>query len=120
MSDPRSPELPDAYDTKRERLDGLPDVVSTKPATIRVKTPYGRSETYIIETFLQAKVGAWIFVEIGTGESNLRLVIPPEISKAMTRQRDAVSGKLRKKLAKAEATRRKEEGITPFERKQTA
>lgn len=113
MSDQRSPELPDAYDAKREKLDGLPDVVRTKPSTIRVTTPYGRSETYILESFRQAKVGDWIFLEVATGAGNLRLVIPPEISKAIARQRDALTAKGRSKAAKAEAQRRKDEGIAP-------
>ena len=109
----RSPELPDAYDAKRDKLDGLPDVVRTKPTTIRVTNPYGRSETWILESFRQSKVGDTIFLEVATGEGNLRLAIPPEISKAIARQRDALTGKSRSKAAKAEAARRQEEGITP-------
>lgn len=120
MADDRSPLLPDSYDDARSKLDGLPDVVMVKPSTIRVTNAYGRSETYILQTFRQLKVGDTIFLEIHTGEANLRLKLPPEISKAIARQYDALSGRARSKSAKAEAARRKEEGIVPFTPKATA
>lgn len=120
MPDDRSPLLPDSYDDARSKLDGLPDVVMVKPSTIRVTNAYGRSETYILQTFRQLKVGDTIFLEIHTGEANLRLKLPPEIAKAIARQYDALSGRARSKSAKAEAARRKEEGIVPFTPKAAA
>jgi hypothetical protein len=114
MSD-RSPEMPDTYDRLLGALDGLPDVVQTRPSTIRVTTPLlGNSETFTIQTVRQKDRGDTIFLEKTSRDGFIRLAIPAAVADAIARQRDALTTKNRKKAGKLEAARRKEEGVVPF------
>ena len=104
----------DNYDRMLGILHGLPDVTNTKPSTVRTLVPIlSLSQTYIIQTYRQTDVGDTIFVECVSGAGSFRLAIPPKVSEAIARQRDALTGKSRSKAAKAVAAARKERGEVP-------
>lgn len=104
----------DNFDRLIGALHGLPDVVSTKPTTIRTLSPLiGASQTFIVQTYRQREQGDTIFVECVTADGSFRLAIPPAVSEAIARQRDALSAKTRSKAAKAVAAERKERGEVP-------
>ena len=113
--------MPDAFDRLLGSLDGLPDVVQTKPSTIRSLTPLlGSAETYIIQTYRQKDVGDTIFIEaIHTGGS-LRIALPPKVAEVIARQRDTLTNKSRRRAAQVIAQERKDQGQVPaFLKKRT-
>lgn len=104
----------DNYDRLMGLLHGLPDVVVSKPSTIRTLSPLiGASQTYIVQTYRQKDKGDTIFVEGLSAEGSFRLAIPPKVAEAIARQRDALTDKARSKAAKASAADRKQRGIQP-------
>ena len=110
-----SDQMPDAFDRLLGALDGLPDVVSTKPSTVRSITPLiGNSETWIIQTVRQADQGDVIFLERTGRDGSVRLAIPPKVAAVIARQREALTGKARRKAARAAVVTRREKGIVPF------
>lgn len=113
--DPRSSDMPDAYDRQIAALHDLPDVTRTKAATVRTVPPLGVGGTqiFIVQTYRQRERGDTIFLEVvGTGGA-VRVVIPPAVSNLIARQRDVLTGKARSKAAKATAADRKARGIQP-------
>lgn len=106
--------LGDQFDRTIGSMDGLPDTVKTKESTIRAHTPvFGLSQTFIIQTYRQKEAGDTIFIEFVGADGSLRLVLPPVVSNVIARQRDALTGKVRSKTAKAQAQDRKARGVLP-------
>jgi hypothetical protein len=81
----------------------------------------GTSQLFIVQTYRQRVGGGdeaargedTIFLEHVSGDTHVRLVIPPKVANAIARQRDALTGKSRSKAAKAKAEERKERGDLP-------
>jgi hypothetical protein len=114
MNQNESNGMPDQFDRLLGGLLGLPDISSTKPSTIRTVTPIvGTSQVFIVQTYRQRDVGDTIFLECVNKEGTVRLAIPPAVAEAITRQRDALTGKTRSKAAKINAQARKERGELP-------
>ena len=106
--------LPDAYDRLLGSLQGLPDVTTTKASTIRNVTPIlGTSELFTVQTYRQRERGDTIFLECSSKDGFVRLALPPSVSDAIARQRDALTGKVRSKIGKASAQARKDRGELP-------
>lgn len=111
---PESNGLPDNFDRLLGSLHGLPDITSTKSATVRAVTPIlGTSQLYIVQTYRQREVGDTIFLECVGAGGTTRLAIPPSVSEVIARQRDALAAKGRARAAKQAAQTRKELGIMP-------
>ena len=106
--------LPDAFDRLLGSLHGLPDVTSTKMSTMRTVTPIlGTSQMFIVQTYRQRERGDTIFLECVDKDGSVRLALPPSVSEAIARQRDALTGKVRVKIGKASAQARKDRGELP-------
>jgi len=106
--------MPDAFDRLLGSLHGLPDVTSTKPSTLRTVTPLlGTSQMFIVQTYRQREKGDTIFLECVSKDGSIRIAIPPQVSEAIARQRDALTGKVRSKVGKATAQARKDRGELP-------
>jgi hypothetical protein len=104
----------DSFDRMLGALHGIPDVASTKPSTIRAAIPMlGSSQLFIVQTFRQREVGDTIFLEYVSRETTTRIAIPPSVSDAIARQRDALTSKSRSKAATATAQARKDRGELP-------
>lgn len=104
----------DDFDRTLGSLEGLPDTVQTRPATIRATTPLiGSSQTFIIQTVRQAERGDTVFLEYVDRKGATRIVLPPAVTNAIARQRDALTDKSRSKAAKALAADRKARGVQP-------
>jgi hypothetical protein len=112
-------QMPDAYERLLGSLDGLPDAMTTKPATVRTTTPLlGITETWIVQTIRHADSGGdTIFLERGGRDGLIRLAIPAKVAGVIARQRDALTTRSRKKAARAAVETRREKGIVPFQRK---
>jgi hypothetical protein len=106
--------MPDTFDRLIGALHGLPDVVTTKPSTIRTLVPLlGSAQTFIVQTYRQRDQGDTIFLECVHGDGSFRLAIPPKVAEAIARQHDALTDKARSKAAKAAAQERKDRGEQP-------
>jgi hypothetical protein len=104
----------DKFDRLMGALVGLPDVTHTKPTTCAVVSPLiGEAQTFIIQTYRQREVGDTIFLQYVDGEGSVRIAIPPEVADAIARQRDALTSKVRKRVARDQAAARKARGERP-------
>jgi hypothetical protein len=102
------------FDRMLGALDGLPDVVSTKAATVRALTPLiGAAQTFIVQTYRQHDKGDTIFLEYVGADGQFRLVIPAAVADTIARQREALTGKSRSRAAKRLAQERKDRGEVP-------
>ena len=107
--------LPDTYDRQLASLHDLPDVVRTKPSTVRTVPPLGigGSQVYIVQTYRQRERGDTIFLEVMGSDGATRVVLPPAVTSIIARHRDALTGRTRSQAAKAVAEDRKRQGIQP-------
>lgn len=102
------------YDRLLGALDGLPDVVHTRPTTVRAIVPViGAAETWIVQTFRQSEQGDTIFLESVSAAGAVRIALPPKVAAAIARQRDSLTAKNRSKAAKAVAQERADRGELP-------
>jgi hypothetical protein len=111
----RSEAMPDPYDRQLGMLHDLPDVVKTKPSTVRTMPllGVGGAQVFIVQTYRQREKGDTIFLEVMSAAGQVRLVIPPQVANVVARQRDALTHKVRSKVAQAAAQDMKERGIQP-------
>src|SRR5262245_66648346 len=116
---PQAPEsrapMPDYYDRMIAQLQDLPDVVKTAPATVRVIPPLGIGGTqiFVVQTFRQRDLGETTFVEVMSASGGVRLVLPPAVTSRIARQHEALTAKVRSKVATATAAARRARGILP-------
>jgi hypothetical protein len=105
----------DAFDRTIGLLHGLPDVAEVKTSVTRVVPPFGVGGTqlYVVQTYRQKEQGDTIFLEHVSETGTVRLVIPPQVSAVIARQREHLTAKTRSKAAKAVAQGRKERGEIP-------
>lgn len=102
-------------------LKGIPNVINTAAATVRSIVPMvGTPQTFIVQTFRRLrddddvpgaeKTGDTLFLECIDGDGVIRIFCPPEITKIIARQRDALTGRTRKRAARAGYETRKAKG----------
>ena len=105
----------DAFDRTIGLLHGLPDVTEVKTSVTRVVPPFGVGGTqlYVVQTYRQKEQGDTIFLEHVSETGTVRLVIPPQVSAVIARQREQLTAKTRSKAATAVAQERKERGEIP-------
>jgi len=107
-------EAADGFDRLLGSLHGLPDITSTKAATVRAITPLiGTSELFIVQTYRQKEVGDTIFLEAVSKNGTVRLALPPQVADTIARQRDSLTGKSRSRAAKETMKARMERGDVP-------
>lgn len=103
---------PDAYDRAYGQAQGFPH---TKPSTITAANVMGIGgvRSYIVETFRLPEIGDAVFVQITGPEGLQRVHLPPSVSNAIARQRDALSTQSRRAAGKARAAADKAAGKVP-------
>lgn len=89
MTDTR---IPDAFDRILGAVTGLPDHVTSRPATVTTILPMlGNAQTYIVRT-CRTDRGEYIgFIEMVEATGHVRLVIPAKAMAAIYRQRDTTT-----------------------------
>lgn len=103
------------FDRQYSTLDGLPDVVKTRPTTIRV-VPHNLgigTHTYIVSAARQREKGDTIFLEVASESGITRIVIPPAVADTIARHREQLNGKSRSRAGKRIAEDLKRQGIKP-------
>lgn len=115
MEDLKSNEMPDAFDRQLGLIHDLPDVVKTKAANIRYVPPMGvgGSQVFIVQTVRQRERGDTIFLEVMSNAGPIRLVVPPKVANLIARQREALTKKVRSRVAKANAADLAARGVKP-------
>ena len=108
----------DSQITEFDRLFGalkdIPDVVKSKPSTVRAELPLvGISRSFIIQTLRHREKGDTIFLETVGREGSIRIALPPQVADAIARQREALTGKSRSKAAKQAMADRMARGEKP-------
>jgi hypothetical protein len=100
------------YDRVRGGLEGV--AIFTKPSTVKnVQIITGKTETFVVETARHGELGDTIFIECMDEIGITRIALPPRVSSAIMRQRDALTAKIRSRSAKEVAQARKDRGELP-------
>jgi hypothetical protein len=108
----------DMFDRTRGGMEMRNDVTRTRVSTVRHVDPLvGNVATFLIES-IRTEEGDYAFVEVATKDGNVRVVLPPKVTNALARQRDALTKKVRKRIGRelgiSQAAERKAQGIEPF------
>lgn len=103
---------PDAYDRAYGQMQGF---AHTRPATIIQSQVMGIGgvRSYMVETFRVPEMGDTVFVQITGPEGLQRVHLPPSVTNAIARQRDALSTQSRVKAGRARAAADKAAGKVP-------
>jgi hypothetical protein len=103
---------PDAYDRAYGQAQGFPH---TRPATLTSANVLGVGgvRSYIVETYRVPDVGDAVFVQITGPEGLVRVHLPPAVTNAIARQRDALTKQARSRAAKQRAEADKAAGRVP-------
>jgi hypothetical protein len=86
--------------------------LETKPTTIENAAMTGETETFIIQTIRDEK-GDNIVIKFVDKDGVKRLILPPKVSQAIQRQKDALTARSRSIASKAVAKARMDRGELP-------
>lgn len=104
----------DLFDKTLGSIHGLPDIASVKPSTVQAISPLlGCTQMFIVQTYRRKDEGDTIFLQAISKEGTVRLALPPAVSDAIARQRDALTDKSRSRAAKATMEARMARGEQP-------
>lgn len=105
---------PDKFDKMHGSLTGRADVTRVRPTTITVHTPLiGATQQYTVETMRVQGEGDTVFLTYVDDAGAVRIFLPPAVADAITRQRDALTTKTRKRIGKETAQARAARGELP-------
>jgi hypothetical protein len=102
----------DMFDRTRGGMEMRNDV--TRSTVRHVDPLVGNVATFLIESIRVSDDGDYCFVEVATKDGNIRVVLPPKVTTAIARQRDALTTKVRRRIGREQAAERKAQGIAPF------
>lgn len=90
----------DTFDKMYGTLDGLPNVIKSRPSTVTSVMPLiGKSQTFVVQT-LKTEDGNFLFVQLVDAEGRARIVIPPKVAAAIYRQRESLVTRVRKQAGR--------------------
>ena len=115
MNEERTDAMPDSFDRMLGQLQGLPDVIRTRPTNIQDVPPLGvgGSSTFIVQSVRQKERGDLIFLQVVDRTGTTRIVIPAKVANLIARQRESLSKMTRRKNGKERAENDKALGIVP-------
>lgn len=99
----------DPFDLTLARLTGHPDGAQTHPSMVQSQDYYGNVTSFMVQTVRWEK-GNTVFVTQVSATGSLRYVLPPEVTRIISRQGDAITLTLRRKHGKRLAEQAKAEG----------
>lgn len=90
------------YDRTRGSFQGVAQFA--KPTTVKHVLPVtGYSTTFIVEVARHDELGTYCFIESLDGDNVVKLVLPPKVVAAITRQQDALVTRARREAGKVRA-----------------
>jgi len=98
-TDERTAIATDAYSQTLSRLLDNPAAVKTKGSLLNVVTLLRHTETWTVQT-VRVEQGDTVFVQRINSEGGTRIVLPPMVTEAIARQRDAIVSMTRKRAAR--------------------
>jgi hypothetical protein len=103
---------PDAYDRAYGQIEGFPH---TRPSTITTGNAMGVGgvRSYIVQTFRPPEMEDSLFIQITGPEGLQRIHLPPEVTRVIARQHNAMTEKSRSLAGKVRAAADKAAGIQP-------
>jgi hypothetical protein len=101
----------DEYSVVLRQLRANPALVE-KESLIERQDFYGNTESWVLRT-LRVDGEETIFLQRNTAEGGTRIVLPPDVVAAITRQHDGINDAMRKRGARKAAATRKALGLTP-------
>lgn len=103
---------PDAYDRAYGQAMGF---LHTRPTTLTAANVMGvgGARSYIIQSFRVDEAGEVVFIQITGPEGLTRVHLPPMVTQAIARQREALTTMSRSRAGKARAAADKAAGIKP-------
>lgn len=103
----------DKFDRIMGSKMGAGDSTHTKPATVQTfLNVLGESMTHVVQTF-RDEDGDTVFIQYMDSDGRIRMVLPPGVVRAIIRQHEALTTKVRKRVAKEQAQARKARGEVP-------
>jgi len=99
----------DEYDRLQSQYEGLPGVLRIDSRPLRVVPFLGvhGTTTWLVQTVRVPDAGGdLVFLDCNRGAGSFRLVLPPDVTAAIARQRDALASKSRRRAARAAARTR--------------
>jgi hypothetical protein len=113
MSEERSSVLPqDEFSISLRKLTDNPGAVRAQSTINRIDF-YGRTETWVLDTFRHDGQETVFVQRISATDEPLRFIMPPEVTKALGAQRGRVVTSARKRGARKAAATREALGIRP-------
>ena len=85
----------DPFDRQLAALVDLPDGAQTLPSMVQSQDYYGNVTTFMVQTVRWDK-GNSVFVTLVNAQGSQRFVLPPDVTKLIARQADAITHKLRR------------------------
>jgi hypothetical protein len=101
----------DEYSVCLRKLRANPGLVE-KESLIDRQDFYGNAESWIVRT-LRVDGEETIFLQRNNAEGGTRIVLPPDVTAAITRQHDGINDVMRRRGARKAAATRKVLGIEP-------
>lgn len=113
--DERTDAMPDPFDRMLGQLEGLPDVLRTRPTNVQDVPPLGvgGSNTFIVQSVRQKDRGDIVFLQVVNRTGTTRIVIPTKVANLIARQRESLQRMARRKAGKERAENDKALGIVP-------
>lgn len=106
------------FEDRARRVAGMPDAIR-KRTTVIVAADLQEDlrETYVIEA-VAVESGVYTFLEVIDKEGQAhRLALPPKVTAAILRMREAITAAKRKRGGRIAAAKAREAGIVPFQKK---
>jgi hypothetical protein len=107
----------DTFDRVIGSLHGLPDVRNTRPSTVTTVLPIlGNVQTFVVQTYRDER-GDTLALQMVDAEGRARIIVPPAVTDAIARQREALTLAARRAhgraIGKRVAADRKARGLAP-------
>lgn len=100
----------DRYSREQARLLGNPAAVTlTRGSTVDTTDYYGNAETWVVNT-IRVEGADTAFVQRVSAEGGERHVLPPKVMAALWAQREALTGKTRRRGARRAVETKREAG----------
>lgn len=100
----------DDYSLTLQRVRDNPGRLETRPSTIDLQTLLGHSETWILQS-IRVEDGTTVFLQRLNAAGGMRLVVPPEVVAAISRQADVLVTKSLRRGAQRSMETKREKGI---------
>jgi hypothetical protein len=109
---PESPIPTDHFSRRLRELTDNPGAIRAS-STIQTQDFYGNAESWIVDTFRQDGAETVFLQRISADPQPIRIVLPPDVTDAISRQRDRCVTVARRRGARTAVATKRAAGIDP-------